>query len=725
LIPSGQIENIMIIKSPAPELPADFTGGFVKVTTRSVPEENSIQINYGININTRTHFRDFKYAKGSLTDFLGFDNGFRGMRSVVPAQRIDGSDKELVSNVTANGFNNDWRIRSQTPLVDHRFSFLLNRFKKLHNGGLLGVVATLNYSYSYLNLHNMTNARFGIYNKTDDIPVILHNYLDDQYTTIARTGGMLNMIWALSNKHRLELRNIFNQQGRDRYTYRDGWQNISAKYEQQKEEYFYNSRSTYTGQLSGIHTISKVDNIDWTFGYSYANRNQPDRRQIDKDEDSDRFGMKSIIRDYKRLDEHTYSAGINYSRNFSFGTSAPSLKAGAYTEYRTREYNTRYFLYKANVLNLPLDFLYRDVATGMMLPEFFSADKFHISDATDNTNNYSGMNLLASGYAGLNLPFGKFNVYAGVRYENNLMSLTNFININTDDTEKFDYKQANFFPSVNATYNISATNLIRFAYGKTLNRQEFREVSPSTYYDFELFSFVRGNSNLQQAYIHNFDLRYEIYPAVGEAISLALFYKKFDKPIEWTFIDAGGTYIYTFENADRANSYGAELDIKKSLAFIGLPGLSLSFNGALIHSEVKFGAESLEHDRPMQGQSPYLVNTGLFYRHGRFNAGLMYNIIGKRIVGIGRNDNSQGGSIDNNVPDMYEMPRHTFDMSLSYKFGERFELSAGIRDLLAAPYVYKQFPEFIDNEGKVNQREQTVRKYRAGQNFSLSLKLNM
>ena len=64
MIPSGQIENLMIVKSPAPELPADFTGGFVKVATKSMPSENSVQVSYGININTTTHFRDFKYAKG-------------------------------------------------------------------------------------------------------------------------------------------------------------------------------------------------------------------------------------------------------------------------------------------------------------------------------------------------------------------------------------------------------------------------------------------------------------------------------------------------------------------------------------------------------------------------------------------------------------------------------------------------------------------------------------
>ena len=41
LIPSSQLDNIMIVKSPSPELPADFSGGFILVNTRNLPEENS------------------------------------------------------------------------------------------------------------------------------------------------------------------------------------------------------------------------------------------------------------------------------------------------------------------------------------------------------------------------------------------------------------------------------------------------------------------------------------------------------------------------------------------------------------------------------------------------------------------------------------------------------------------------------------------------------------
>jgi TonB-dependent receptor len=424
------------------------------------------------------------------------------------------------------------------------------------------------------------------------------------------------------------------------------------------------------------------------------------------------------------LGENIFSAGVNYNRVFAFGSFAPALKAGAYAEYRSREYNTRYFNYNMG-RNLPQGFQFRKVATEMMLPENFGADKLFVSDGTDKTNDYLAENMLASGYAGVNLPLGKFNVYAGVRYENNLMSLTNYTTMTTDQSEIFDYPQADFFPSVNATYNINKTNLLRVAYGKSVNRQEFREVSPSIYYDFDLFSFVGGNTDLKQAYVQNFDFRYEIYPSSGEMISFALFYKKFDHPIEWTFIDAGGTYQYTFENADRAESYGAELDVKKSLDFIGLSDLSLSFNGALIQSNVMFDEESQEHDRPMQGQSPYLVNAGLFYQRGSMSVGAMYNIIGRRIVGIGRNDNSGSHSIDNDVPDMYEMPRHAFDLSVSYRFGKRVELSAGVRDILAAPMVFKQFPKFEDSNGKIHEREQITKEYLPGRNISVTLKLNL
>lgn len=731
MIPSGQIENIMITKSPTPELPADFTGGFVKIATKSMPAENSMQLNYGLSFNTHTHFHDFQYAKGSPTDFLGFDNGFRDMRSVVPSQRMDNGNATLVTDITRNGFNNDWTVNSKQPIPDQRFSLILNRYKQLEKSRL-GLVSALNYSYTSQTYSDMTNSRFGVYNKNEDTPVCLYSYTDNQFSTTEKVGVLLNLTW-MNNGNRIEFRNMFNQTGRDRYTDRDGWRNVSAKYLQRKNEYFYNSRGSYTGQLSGNHTIFHADKFDWTIGYAYANKNQPDRRQIEREEETadPRYNGQfyidhnDIIRDFNHLDENMYSVAVNYNHDFAFGNFTPSLKAGVYAESRDRKYNTRYFMYRLVKNNLPEGFQYRDVASGIMQPAYFAADKLYVFDDSDKTNDYTGSDLLGSGYIGLNIPLNRLNVYLGVRYENNDMKLSNYVTIATDEKEKHEYKQADFFPSVNATYNFNKKHLVRVAYGKAINRAEFREVSPSTYYDFDLFSYVRGNQDLKPAYIQNYDLRYEIYPSAEEMVSMAFFYKRFVNPIEWTYIDAGGTYTFTFENAENANNYGLELDVKKSLDFIGLPGFSLSFNGAIIDSKVIFGENSIEHDRPMQGQSPYIVNTGIFYQNKRLNLGILYNTIGKRIVGIGRSVNSGGGNIDNDVPDMYEMSRHMVDLSFGYKLGKHVEISAGIRDLLAQPLVYKQFPKFTDDTGAVQQREQTTKRYKPGQNFSMSLKFNL
>lgn len=228
---------------------------------------------------------------------------------------------------------------------------------------------------------------------------------------------------------------------------------------------------------------------------------------------------------------------------------------------------------------------------------------------------------------------------------------------------------------------------------------------------------------LRPCYIHNLDLRYELYPSLGEQITVAAFYKRFNNPIEWTYTVAGGTnLIYSYENAQSADNYGIELDIRKDLSFIGLRNFSLSFNGALIHSRVNFPDGSRNENRPMQGQSPYLVNTGLFYKNERMglNVSLLYNRIGRRIIGVGRSEGSTGSEDNARVPDSYEMPRDMFDIAVTKKWGSHFELKAGVRDILAQSVCYKQFAEVKTKDGQTKEVEQITRRYTPGRNINLT-----
>ncbi len=667
IIPSSQIDNLTIVKSPTAEYPADYSGGFIIVNTKEIPAENSFSLSVGGNWNTASAFQDFAYSKGSATDFLAFDNGMRSIHgginaSLAPQLDANGSPIDnYATSLLGNHLNNDWMVKSKKPLGDLKLAASLNH-RWMLGGRTLGMLAALSYTNEYRTYEKMENNLFGIYDAANDKPNYLRHSVDDQYNNNVRLGAMLNFtLLSKDGNHKYQFKNIFNQLATSRYTWRDG---VSAQSNLERSaEYYYRSRTTYNGQLTGKH-------------------------------------------------------------HFKFGNFEPDLQVGAYGEYRSRKYQTREFIYNWNVSdnNMPSDFRHSDIPTLLSNEENMGYDKLYLLEQKQMRNNYRGHNTLGAGYLTLSLPFGQFGIHAGVRFEHNDMELIS----NTRDYEKSEtsrhYRTSDFFPSLNTTYKLNDQHQIRLSYGRSINRPEFREVSSSVYYDFDLASNVQGNTELKNCYVDNLDLRYEWYPSRGELISLAVFYKHFDSPIEWTYTVAGGTdLIYSYKNAKSASNYGIELDIRKSLDFIGLRNFSWSFNGALIKSKVQFEKGAKEENRPMQGQSPYLINTGLFYKNEplKMDIALLYNRIGKRIIGVGRSEGSSGDDSNARVPHSYEMPRNTIDLSFAKKFGSHLELKLNIRDLLAEKVYYKQFADVTYSDGRTKEVEEITRCYKPGRNIGL------
>ena len=732
IIPSSQIDNLTIVKSPTAEYPADYSGGFIIVNTKEIPAENSFNIAVGGNWNTSSAFKDFSYSKGSGTDFLGFDNGMRNLNGGINAQlnpQFDANGKpvgDYATSLLENGFNNDWLVKSKKPLGDLKLAASLNH-RWMLGGRTLGMLAALNYTNEYRTYEKMENNLYGIYDATNDKPNYLRHSVDDQYNNNVRLGAMLNFTFlSKDGNHKYQLKNIFNQLATSRYTWREG---VSAQSNLERSaEYYYRSRTVYNGQLTGKHTFTS-DALDWSIGYAYANRHLPDRRRflIDDALESGVYALSTgndISREWTQLDEHILSLNINDKHHFKFGNFEPDLQVGAYGEYRSREYQTRNFIYNWNVSvnNMPSDFRHSDIPTLLSNETNMGYDKLYLLEEKQMRNNYRGHNTLGAGYLAMSLPFGKLGIHAGVRFEHNDMELIT----NSRDYEKSEssrhYKTDDVFPSLNTTYKISDQHQVRLSYGRSINRPEFREVSPAVYYDFDLASNVQGNTELKNCYVDNLDLRYEWYPSRGELISLAVFYKHFDSPIEWTYTVAGGTdLIYSYKNAKSANNYGVELDIRKNLDFIGLKDFSWSFNGALIKSKVQFEKGAKEEDRPMQGQSPYLINTGIFYKNEplKMDIALLYNRIGKRIIGVGRSEGSTGDDSNSRVPHSYEMPRNTIDLSLAKKFGKHLELKLNVRDLLAEKIYYKQFADVTYSNGSKKEVEEIARCYKPGRNIGL------
>jgi TonB-dependent receptor len=738
LIPGSQIDNLLVYKSPSPEIPGDFSGGFVKITSKGAPDGNAIEISYGLGFNVNAHFNDFHINPGSNTDFLGFDLNKRSLSKNFPKHLDAVSDNLQIAELTKTGFNNDWRIKNIKPLPDQRLSLTFTRRINLKNSQILGNITAFTYSNTSKTAKKMKNARYGIYSGAADKPIILDDYIDNQFSNDARLGLMHNWSLRVNQSNIIEFKNLLNILGSNRLTERTGIKDMSSMYYREQTEIRYSSRLAYSGQFSGNHSLPANQTLTWDIGYSYASKNEPDRRIVSNQAgigSADDISSVTTINDnisryFQDLYDHNVSAAANYKKTFENISFAPTLKTGIYGEYSGRNYSAREFIYRYDNLS------YEEKQTYLKLPfqemmknEYMDADKVYIDEITRKTNNYSVDALLGAAYLALEIPVGKLNIYSGVRLESRHAEFTR------DRSDAADIilithktiKDVYLLPSVNMTYKFTEKHQLRAAYGRSINRPELRELSPAIYFDFDLFNEIGGNENLKTAVIDNFDLRYEFYPYFGETVSLGIFYKHFRNPIEWNFIDMGGSLRYNYENADKAESWGMELDIRKNLDFIRLPDFSLILNAALIKSKVHFkpGEIVSEPDREMQGQSPYVINAGLYYQSERagMNISLLYNIIGKRIIGLGKS-NSSDNNVNSLIPNTYEMPRNILDFTISKNIGKKFEIRCSVRDILSEDVTFKQFPVFEKN-GTYHEREQIIRQYNPGQSVLLSILLKI
>ncbi len=722
LIPSSQIDNMVVVKSPSPEYPADFGGGMILIDTKDIPSENTTEINASVGGNTGTTFSDYSYGKGSWSDFLGFDDGLRNLKGGINGKLnyIDGSTQAV--NLTGNGLNNDWTIHQMKALPDMSLGANISRRYTLNEeGALLGLAATLNWSNSYKTFLNMQNNLFGVYDTANDRSNYLRNSVDNQYNQHSKICSMLNLAYRSAyDGTRIEWKNMLNVLGHARLITRNG---VSAQSnDEQSAEYYYSSRVTYNTQIGGKHKVAGSE-LDWKTAYAYSNRNLPDRRRYVID-DALTMGVmqltngNEINREWTRLDEHTVTVAADWKKALAVAGINPTVKVGALGERRHREYTTRNFIYNWDQSHNTLPEGFRTMEIAQLMNESnYGLDKLHLLEEVKMRNNYKGNNTVGAGYVSATVPVGRLEIHGGVRFEHNSMELIS----NTRDYEKSEtsetYTYNSLFPSLNIKYGFNDQHQLRMAYGRSCNRPEFRELSSSVFYDFDLASDVQGNTELKTCFIDNAELRYEFYPSNGEQIVVGTFVKNFANPIEWTYTVAGGTnLVYSYENAKSALNYGVELDARLKLDRFGLRNVTWTFNGALIHSMVKFRENSRHRDRPMQGQSPYLVNTGFFWNseNSGWQAAVLYNRIGKRIVGVGRNVGSAGGESTANVPDSYEMPRNVIDLSVSKSLGKRTSIKLSVRDLLNEKVFYNQIDDVTRSDGTAKTVKETTKSYRPG-----------
>jgi hypothetical protein len=310
------------------------------------------------------------------------------------------------------------------------------------------------------------------------------------------------------------------------------------------------------------------------------------------------------------------------------------------------------------------------------------------------------------------LPVNKFLLAGGVRFENNILKVNGFQGFQPLVVEQ---PILSILPSLNISYNINPKNVLRLAYSRTVNRPEFREIAPFLFYNFKEDTEVDGNKDLTTATIDNFDFRYEIYPTKQETASLGLFYKRFDRPIEFTLPTVSQQRRMRYTNSNSAMIYGAELELRKSFKEIFKTGflsdLSVNLNASYIFSEVDLGTSVAPQDRTraLQGQSPYVVNLALGYSNkaNGWDANIIYNRFGDRIYSVG---SQQWATI-------YELARDQVDITISKTF-KKLTYKFGVSNLLNTKF---QFYQDSNLDKKIDDNDDAVFVHRLGAAFNFNI----
>lgn len=738
IIPSSMIDNLIIYKTAEADFPADYSGGFIKIATKAIPDQNNVTFSYSTSINQGTTFQDFYKYPGSKTDWLGYDNGFRAIPREMPANLdyySNAQNPALRQKVAEIGksMNKSWMPNQKTATPDQRFSLGISHKFNLGNTSL-GNISAVTYSNSYSFINYEKNNNYTIYSYRTDNPSLVDEFQDKQYTNTAKISALCNWAYYLNQNNRIEFRNMFNQIGYTRTTMREGreWYTDNLI---RSTELGYLSRSIYSGQLGGLHNFGDGSlKIEWTLGYSLTNKKEPDIKRYKYIESAGATNyflqvngdLAPLSRRWLDLNENLFSGALNITKRLNIWNSNTELKVGVYYETKDRTFTARNFSYEATGSTFAF--------TELQPNQIFTNANFNLTDGiqlVENVNksdSYTADANIKAGYAMVKIPIGKIDFNLGIRAEQSRQALHSY-ETNTDIPSNPVIDTLNFFPSVNVLYNISKQSQVRVAYGKTINRPEFREMAPFFFADFNLNAGVSGKANIKQAYVSSYDLRYELYPTPDEIFTVGVFYKHFINAIEF-IIKGNNPTLYSFDNIESADSYGAEIELRKNLGFLGLRNFDALFNGSLIKSDIKAGEGELNRSRPLQGQSPYIINAGLFYQ-GEKNGvvvNLIYNVVGKRIVAVGRPSPNQW----EDIPDIYETPRHVLDLSLSKKIGQKIEIKGGIKDLLNQKFEYAQNVKTDVNmsnyggEGtKHFDRKQVTKLYYPGRVFTLGFAVKL
>lgn len=715
LFPSSIIESLAVQKSYSPSMPAAFGGGNVDIRLKSIPTQRVFNVSAAFGIDTENSGDVLDYAGGGR-DWTGEDDGTRAASAAIQ-ERWD--SKNFLDDLEPEealelfkGTNRAYGLETTSADPDMRFNVTYGDSYDYDDDWRFGFLVTSRYS-----AQTRSSEEYEL--QDPDLvgdEIINVRFFDDIQGTeeTVTWSSLLTLGVDYDRKHRIDYSLIVLNDTRDEIREMFGnTENLNQAegLRIRDIDIQYEERSLYTNQVKGQHTFPELNfmGVDWTYSLGRSVRHAPGNFNA-------RFVMEDVNQDgifddeneiflsdaqtaarytFQDLHDRLENFGYNVTYPMTFGDFETEFKVGASFVTKTRSAENRRF--DINTLGVEN----RSILDGNDFSEIFSDSVLEtlelssrpiIRDTTIAGDDYVAGQKVDAYYFEADFFYdNKWRFTGGARYEDfrqvvaPLDPRTNQFDLNDEaDRSQLAFQEDGLYPALAVTYFLEDDMQLRASIGQTVVRPDLREVSSATYLD-PLTNFpIAGTPGVSTTDIINYDLRWEWYREAGNNLSVGLFYKDMEAPIESVQSPAqDGPPLIRIANAESGEVYGVEFEFLQDLAFIGdgiWDNLFTTGNITVSDSEIVLDRQSIVEqtgvsaaitnvERRMTGHSQYVLNMQLGYDsdNGEHSASLVYNVFGERILIAG---------IDG-FDDNYEQPFHSLDMV--YKYYPDFNTTVTLR----------------------------------------------
>jgi hypothetical protein len=327
IFPSAMIDNIVMNKTFIPELPGEWAGGLVQVQTKDVPSANFLNVQLGTGFNSNTIGNDFYQGAGGKKDWLGIDDGTRGLPNNFPTKTTFSALSTEEKTNLGKQLRNNWQATPTSAPLNSSFQINGGGTAKIFGKKVGGIFAI---TYNQSNKRTPFDNQF-IANNDGDIEL---QYNNNKYSRDILAGALANLSIQFNSNHKVSFKNILNVSTSDfvvdRYDGRDYILSGGGTGDKVKaQEIGFKQNTFFNTQVIGDHNFSKYNvKLKWYGGFNILDQYIPDQRRLFYTKDASApgndylaliglgAGQKSGSLFYSFLNDYIYNAGGDISKTF-------------------------------------------------------------------------------------------------------------------------------------------------------------------------------------------------------------------------------------------------------------------------------------------------------------------------------------------------------------------------------------------------------------------------